>query len=752
MESLGPLSRVNPHRRPRSPRQGVLFSDADSIRTEPYPLDVPAVAETPTAAAPADWRARERLRQNTAHDLHRAAAIDLASADSLWGELPTDGPVDDLLTVRHTSEVPSIHLSRAAAIIAVWSCIAEMSERRGAPGWSNDSMSGLILGRAGDLPVLAAARLAALAKSLPRLREISVGLEELADDELARVAGRTYEFGLTTSWLFRAKGAPPERLWHVWRAKQAGCFFTPEFVAQHLAATALNEDSLRVLDPAVGGAAFLIEAYLRLSALGVDDPADRLYGVDLDGALADLSAFVVEFLSGVPLDGDLLSSSRFRAGDSLLASLDGRAPGPTWRDWFPEVMNTGGFDVILMNPPYLQLKVNHSSLPARAGDTEQAEALRLRGVEQARDSARQLSESLRAHPEFRYAHGGVPDLPRFFIERALSLLRPGGRLACIVPSTFLADHRSKGVRRHLLTDHTVREVDLIPEDARLFADVNQPTCLLVADKGLVSGASIRMRTGITSPDSFAASRSILVSPRLLNAVDPEQLRVPGCEPEDWDILALLHQHLSLGEHDWVENLRGELDLTQDREFISATPTKIDLIRGDQLERFTSSLASEKPRWVRSAFLRESVSHRKLQHMQQMRVVGRQCSYLKKPRRLSFSMIEPGAVVANSCNYLVVRSGNAPELSRFLTGALNSAVLEWRFRLTSSTNHVGNYELDALPLPLPTEDLLSRVNGLVERLLRNPADAVADRELDEVWFDAYGLGPDARRRIRSVVPT
>lgn len=740
------------HRPPRGARQGVLFSGADSIRPDPYPLDVPAVAETPTAAAPADWRSRERLRQSAAHELHRAAAIDLASADALWAELPTDGPVDDLLTVRHASEVPSIQLSRAAAVIAVWSCIAEMTERRGAVGWSDDSLGALILSRTDDLPALAAARLVPLAECLPHLREVSAGLEDLADDELARVAGRTYEFGLTTSWLFRSKNAPPERLWHVWRAKQAGCFFTPEFVARHLAATALDEDSLKVLDPAVGGAAFLIEAYLRLTALGVDDPADRLYGVDLDGALADLSALVVEFLSGVPLDGELLSRSRFRSGDSLLASLDGQAPGPTWQDWFPDVMSAGGFDVVLMNPPYLQLKVNHSSLPARAGDTEQAEALRLRGVGQARDSARQLSERLRAHPEFRYAHGGVPDLPRFFIERALSVLRPSGRLACIVPSTFLADHRSKGVRRHLLTDHTVREIDLIPEDARLFADVNQPTCLLVADKGLARGTRIRMRAGITSPDSFAASRSILVSPRLLHAVDPEQLRVPGCEAEDWDILALLHQQPSLGEHDWVENLRGELDLTQDREFISATPTGLALVRGDQIERFTSDLASDKPRWVTSAFLRESVSHRKLAHIEQMRVVGRQCSYLKKPRRLSFSMIEPGAVVANSCNYLVVRAGDAAELSRFLTGALNSAVLEWRFRLTSSTNHVGNYELDALPLPLPSDDLVGRVNRLVERLLRDPTDAVADRELDEVWFDAYGLGPDARRRIRSVVPT
>jgi Alw26I/Eco31I/Esp3I family type II restriction m6 adenine DNA methyltransferase len=736
-----------------SARQGVLFTDSDPVRSDPYPLAVPAVAEPPAAAAPVDWRARERLRQNLAQELHRAAAIDLASAPTLWSFLPHDGPVDDLLSLRHSSEVPSIRLSRTAAIIAVWSCVAEMARRRNAVGWTGASLAPLISIWAGALPELAAPWLETFAHDLPVLRQMSAALEKLVDPELARVAGRTYEFGLTTLWLFRSPTADPERLWHIWRAKQSGCFFTPEFIARHLAATAVTESSTCVLDPAVGGAAFLIEAYLRLSELGVKAPANRLYGVDLDGRLADFSALIVEFLSGTPLTARLSSRGRFRGGDSLLTAVNRPSASATWAEWFPDVIGGGGFDAILMNPPYLQLKVNHSSLPARAGDTEEAELLRLLGVEQARTNARELSERLRAHPDFRYAHGGVPDLPRFFVERALALLRPGGRLACIVPSTFLADHRSKGVRRHLLKDHTLRELDLIPEDARLFADVNQPTCLLVADKGQSARRSrVRIRTGISSPASLRASRSILIAPQLLHTVDPEHLRVPACEPEDWDILALLHQHPSIAEHDWVENLRGELDLTLDRRFISDAPTGLPLVRGDQIERFTSSLESDKPRWVGAAFLRESISHRKLQHIERLRVVGRQCSYLKKPRRLSFSLIDGPAVVSNSCNYLVVRADDPNGLSRFLVGALNSAILEWRFRLTSSTNHVGNYEIDALPLPVPSKGFVAEVGRLVDRLLRNPRDAEADRELDDLWFEAYGLGLDAQQRITSALPT
>ena len=736
---------MRPHR-----RQGLLFSDADLVREHPYPPGVPAVAEIASAAAPADWRSRERSRQSIAHELHRAAATDLAASESLWTLVPTDGPVDDLLTERHKSRVPSIHLSRVAARIAVWSCIAEMTSRRGAVGWVGDSLASVIAVWEEQLPDLAAAWQLPLAESLPRLRAAARALDDLPDDELARLAGRTYEFGLTTSWLFQTPAAVPERLWHVWRAKQSGCFFTPEFVARHLAATALDSNSMRVLDPAVGGAAFLIEAYLRLTELGVDDADERLYGVDFDGVLRDLSAVIVGFLARTFTDGCLAHPEHFVAGDSLLSSLDGSVAGPTWTGWFPKVMATGGFDAVLMNPPYLQLKVNHSSLPARPGDTDAAAAFRQRGLDRARLAAQELSARLRAHPEFRYAHGGVPDLPRFFVERALSLLRPAGRLACIVPSTFLADHRSKGVRRHLLTDHSVREIDLIPEDARLFADVNQPTCLLVVDKGRVSGGPIRLRTGVESPTSLRSGRSSVVAPELLHAVDPEQLRVPSCEPEDWDILALLHQHPSISEHDWVDNLRGELDLTLDAEFISVDETGVPLVRGDQVERFTSSLPSDKPRWVLPGFLEERVSARKQHHIGHTRVVGRQCSYLKKPRRLSFSLADAGSVVANSCNYLVVTHGDVAPLSKYVMAALNSGVLEWRFRLTSSTNHVGNYELDALPLPTPNAELVGRVTQLVDRLLTDPCDVATDRALDEVWFDAYGVGRDARDRISAAV--
>lgn len=51
------------------------------------------------------------------------------------------------------------------------------------------------------------------------------------------------------------------------------------------------------------------------------------------------------------------------------------------------------------------------------------------------------------------------------------------------------------------------------------------------------------------------------------------------------------------------------------------------------------------------------------------------------------------IIANSCNYITVDEMFMPKLAALL----NSALLNWRFKLTSTNNHVNNYELDELPL-------------------------------------------------------
>ncbi|MDD5704077.1 MAG: hypothetical protein PHU23_18755 [Dehalococcoidales bacterium] len=90
------------------------------------------------------------------------------------------------------------------------------------------------------------------------------------------------------------------------------------------------------------------------------------------------------------------------------------------------------------------------------------------------------------------------------------------------------------------------------------------------------------------------------------------------------------------------------------------------------------------------------------------------------RRIIACIIEPNSFCSDTINYIVKPSTNL----YFILGLLNSQLFEWRFKLTSTNNHVNSYEVDSLPLRLinfttPTEkrkQLLDQAKELYQEYL------------------------------------
>jgi Alw26I/Eco31I/Esp3I family type II restriction m6 adenine DNA methyltransferase len=698
----------------------------------------------PASLATGKYRPEVALESIASH-LHRAAAVDLAEQPEKWREIPADGPVRELIASRNEGPIPSVHLSSMAGQLAVLAVVSEMAERAGSNqlGWRDGGLAQTAELLARWTPNLFSPHVASLAAELPSLSGTRDALAPLGDRDIAHLAGRAIESAKSCYWIFAGSGSP-RRAWHPWVAKQQGCFFTPRFVARHIARSAVrsSKEPPSVLDPAVGGGALLIEAYGELRRkFSPDDALRSLHGVDRDPALVELTALTLSFLAGTWVDATpSLLGTQLIAGDSLMAPVKG---AESWRSWFPETASAGGFDAVVMNPPFGQLKVNHSSLPAKSTDDLAATAIRERALEQARKRVATTSAALKRHSDYTFAHGGVPDLPRFFVERAFSLLSENGRLACIVPSTFLADHRSRAFRQFLLDHHSIREINLVPEDAHLFKGVNQPTCILVAQAHRPTTA-IRIRRRVVAASDLRAKTDTIVSRDLIAVVDPEERRILNCSADDQVVLRAMHKHPRLDQHAWIINLRGELDITCDSQYLRSEPPGEPLIRGDQIERFRTDLPSQKHRWVDHDFLADRISASKRAHISEQRIALRQCSYLRKSNRISGSMVKPGSVIANSCNFLAIEGSGAPGLGieetlLYLLGIINSRLIDWRFRMTSSTNHVGNYELAALPIPIPgSSDEADEIVRLTRVLLDDPEHPSADIELETVVRSHYGL--------------
>ena len=238
---------------------------------------------------------------------------------------------------------------------------------------------------------------------------------------------------------------------------------------------------ITVCDPACGDGAFLVGALSQLGALraalaGLDAPSlsrhhlvagivqRNLFGMELDPAAVEsarsrlLAPLAARTEGGEDQDVSGLES-RVAAGDSLLARGPSgcQAGGSThladeagdWPPGFRAILIRGGFDILLMNPPYLA-------------------ANRVPGAQ--RDGFAGYCASLKAR------HGFSGDLYIHFFHQALALLRPGGILAAITPGSFLNNSTREPLRRELLC-HRLELIALMP--AGLFPALVYPVVTLL---------------------------------------------------------------------------------------------------------------------------------------------------------------------------------------------------------------------------------------------------------------------------------
>lgn len=201
-----------------------------------------------------------------------------------------------------------------------------------------------------------------------------------------------------------------------------GQYFTPREVIR-LCVEVLNPRSNEVvMDPACGSGGFLFEAVTH--AQKISGSAPQCLGIDFSAKSARVAALLaaasddstITISKANSLDGrGYVSSTPFEWQNFLLqdrASATKRAS--TWGAW-----NKLGCDVLLTNPPF-------------AGDMDEFELLE--AYESQNDQSGRKAVS-REH---------------LFLERAVDLLIPGGRLAIVVPQGILANTSANYLRSWLL--------------------------------------------------------------------------------------------------------------------------------------------------------------------------------------------------------------------------------------------------------------------------------------------------------------
>lgn len=240
-------------------------------------------------------------------------------------------------------------------------------------------------------------------------------------------------------------------------------YFTPPALARHIVTTVSEQTTLfttlRFMDPACGGAAFLLPTVVELrdllrargaSASFIVRAVNRqVVGVEKDPVLAELARQFIRLALAKELTtcrSDLRPI--VKVGDALHLFVRGRLPR---------------VDVLLCNPPYRKIR------------------------------AAELGWYRQRFPD---VISGQPNLYTMFMRVASDLVTAGGLVALLTPTSYFSGPTYQRIRARYARHCSILRVDLIHERDNLFLDVEHDVAALFA-------RARASRPALQVPDVFA---------------------------------------------------------------------------------------------------------------------------------------------------------------------------------------------------------------------------------------------------------
>ena len=368
----------------------------------------------------------------------------------------------------------------------------------------------------------------------------------------------------------------------------------------------------------------------------------------------------------------------------------------------------GGFDVIVSNPPYF---VDSLECPDRQrAAARQPDKKKISGNKA--DRILMWVSWFRTSGAYHYALEGMLNLYQLSIEKMIRMLKRNGYLGVICPSTLFADLSTTKLRKFLLEKNKVCEIKYFRESIPLFDNVTQSTNIFYLQRYGITGRINVEVDGKCFGVEIGSVRKIF----------GENMEIPLMSDRGWEILERLSQVRKLKEYPEIRNRRGELDLTLYKRFITQEQTPYRLVRGNMIA--DNDIEDINHEYVKGEFLGTRSAEFLKCDFGRRRLVCQQVSNMGISRRLRFVYCEENDILGNSCNYI---SAEETVLKKMYI-LLNSSLLNWRFKVTSSNNHINNYEIDDLPVV----DL----NRVDENFTYS-----SQEELDRYVGELYGLTPE-----------
>ena len=365
----------------------------------------------------------------------------------------------------------------------------------------------------------------------------------------------------------------------------------------------------------------------------------------------------------------------------------------------------GGFDIVIGNPPYVQIpkKVYSASF-------------------------------------FPYSEGkdvGKQNLYKLFVEYSFNVLKEHGVSVLIVQSSLMCDMSSAYTRELLLKKTELINVIEFPKNSpnateKVFKSVLQGTCISVFRKGVMDLSNV---FGISISNNLSTISCVefeQVSQKDILSAFPNRREFPLIRKGE---MAIINKIKKLPKLQTMidDSLQGNINTIYLKKIQSTEASNLFIAKGANVHRYY--IDNNMFFGLDNSITKQLVAN----NMQAGAVIATQnITGTTDKFRIHATLVEckkTNFVFLHSVNILYLPN---PRTADLILACLNSKLLYWLFRKTSTNNHCNMYEL--LDLPVPKEGLSdNNIVFFVQSLLKSHGENESSMiRLDVILYHLYGL--------------
>ncbi|NBW30631.1 MAG: hypothetical protein EBR35_05155 [Flavobacteriales bacterium] len=377
-----------------------------------------------------------------------------------------------------------------------------------------------------------------------------------------------------------------------------------------------------------------------------------------------------------------------------------------------QVTTNVGFDIVIGNPPYFQI----------------------------REVDEQLQEQYKQSKFYEFAKGGRMNVFQFFVPLAIHYARTNGIICLITQNSILAEDTAIVNRKYIFENTQVIRFDSYPErdniKRRVFESAKMSVAISLLKKSIANDNKFKII--VWKERQMINKTSLEITKKEVFKLFNDTFIIPIASQTTINILKKVKFNSNAF---FIKCSAGEIDMSAYRTKFNNVKNGLRVFTGAQIQRY---ITTKNPSQGEVIYLPKEYKPTtpKARAANSERVVMQRITGVDSRLRLIMAIVGSNNLCSNSVNFIVDENKNK---LRFILGIFNSTLINSYFKFTSTNTNITTSEIERIPIPKCNIKIINIISENVTQIhtlkSEDKPTAALEQEIDNLVYKLYELTYD-----------